>query len=262
MKELSKTKRKILSGLDRFKERLKKKEFRACGYKVVLEIAAEFKIKWLVFGKEFFRNHTERVNDLLKLLGKKSAFKSNVENNVFLSGDAEVEKYGVCGVFMLPDYIFEESSRALEILKMWKRVVFLNGVQDPANVGGIMRVASAFGFDGVVADFNSADFFSPKVLRAAGGFIPEVMRVRRLEELLNGFKGQVYILDVEAIKEIEDVAFEEKFGVVLGSEGRGIILDKELLRVDFVSVKIPVKVESLNVYSAFSIFSYVSSLEG
>ena len=61
--------------------------------------------------------------------------------------------------------------RAHHTARLGKRLVALDGVQDPGNVGTILRTADAAGFDGVLLSEQCADVFSPKVLRATMGSV-------------------------------------------------------------------------------------------
>lgn len=52
-----------------------------------------------------------------------------------------------------------------------KRLIFLDGIQDPGNMGTIIRTATAFGFDGIIASYESADFYNQKTIMASQGTI-------------------------------------------------------------------------------------------
>ncbi len=107
------------------------------------------------------------------------------------------------------------------------RLVILDGVQDPGNVGTIIRTAEAFGIAGVLLSPKCADIYSPKVLRASMGSsfrlpcavcdVPEA--VRSLRE--RGFDVYGSMLD-ETARRLGDIRFSERSAVVIGSEGGGI----------------------------------------
>ena len=107
------------------------------------------------------------------------------------------------------------------------RLVILDGVQDPGNVGTIIRTAEAFGIKGVILSPKCADVFSPKVLRASMGSVfrlPCVIgnvpdMIRSVRE--NGYDVYGSMLD-ESAQKLGDIRFGEKAAVVIGSEGSGI----------------------------------------
>lgn len=107
------------------------------------------------------------------------------------------------------------------------RLVILDGVQDPGNVGTIIRTAEAFGMSGVLLSEKCADIFSPKVLRASMGSvfrIPcEVCDVPQRISVLREQGYDVYgsMLD-ETAQKLGDICFGDKAAVVIGSEGGGI----------------------------------------
>ncbi len=78
---------------------------------------------------------------------------------------------GIAAVAALPD-------AALDALSTAQRVLALDGVQDPGNVGTLLRTAAWYGLDGVIAGPGTADLFSPKVVRAAMGGLWDLTLVR------------------------------------------------------------------------------------
>lgn len=136
-----------------------------------------------------------------------------------------------------------------------RRLVVLDGVQDPGNVGTVIRTAEAFGIDGAVLLSGCADTYSPKTLRAAMGSafrLPFVScGAEELTELLNGFAVYGAILDNTA-KQLGKVKFPEKTAIVIGSEGRGI--SPEVAEICNEKIYIPIKgAESLNAAVAASV---------
>lgn len=107
-----------------------------------------------------------------------------------------------------------------------QRVVLLDGVQDPGNVGTLIRTAAWFGVDAVVSDNSSADFESPKVVRSSmGGFWDvELVRLPNLLEaieLLQSRGLEVVGADLGG-EQLADWAPSAEGALVLGSEAHGI----------------------------------------
>lgn len=108
-----------------------------------------------------------------------------------------------------------------------QRLVLLDGVQDPGNVGTMIRTAEALGFDGAVLSPECADIWSPKSLRASMGSILRLPCIscglaQMIAELQSGgFVVYGAMLDDTAAR-LGEVRFPERAAAVIGSEGRGI----------------------------------------
>ena len=135
--------------------------------------------------------------------------------------------------------------------------VFLEGVQDPANVGAIIRSAAAFGIGRVILDRGCADPWSPKALRAGmgGHFALGIAETAHLGREIEAFQGTVACTVPRG-----GVAPSEAraAGWIFGGEGRG--LSDEVIRRAKVRVTIPMAAgtESLNVAAAAAICLYQS----
>lgn len=140
-------------------------------------------------------------------------------------------------------------------------LVALDGVQDPGNVGTIIRTADAAGFSGVILSRECADPFSPKVLRATMGSIFR-MGITVTEDLPaflrqcreTGFSVLSSQLDGTPFFERENVS--ERFCLVIGNEGNGV---SEPVKAEATHrLKLPMKggAESLNAAIAAAIMMY------
>ena len=125
-------------------------------------------------------------------------------------------------------------------------LVYLHGVEDPGNVGTIIRSAHALGDATVVLGPGSADPYSPKAVRASMGSIFERPPARATLDDLDGHK---IALDAGAAQELREVEVAQPLVLVLGSE-RGA-LPEGLQRA-----RIPVHADSLNVAMAASVALY------
>lgn len=130
------------------------------------------------------------------------------------------------------------------------RVLVLNNIQDPGNVGTLIRSASAFGFSGVL--IQGVDFYNSKCVRSSQGALFHLPIIQTLD-VRSHFKGYEVIgavLDLEA-SIYNEVIPSDKFMLVLGNEGQGIELD--VIEMLDKKVYIPINFESLNVASAGAI---------
>lgn len=141
------------------------------------------------------------------------------------------------------------------------RLVALDGVQDPGNLGTILRTMDAAGFQGAYLSEQCADVYSPKVQRSAMGSAFRVPTQRadlpeKLSELKrNGFRLVLSLLDG---KELYDCDFsrEDRIVLVVGNEAAGI--SEAVRRLGDTAVRIPMRgrAESLNAAVAAGILMY------
>ncbi len=107
------------------------------------------------------------------------------------------------------------------------RLVLLDGVQDPGNVGTVIRTAEALGIDAVVLSTGCADVYSPKTLRSSMGSVFRIPCITcDLAEMITSLRAEGYtvygsMLD-DTAQRLGEVEFPEKVAVVIGSEGAGI----------------------------------------
>ena len=151
--------------------------------------------------------------------------------------------------------------RMKEQSALGKHIVVLDGVQDPGNVGTIIRTADAAGLDGVLLSTQCADVFSPKVLRATMGSIFR-MNLRTTDDLpgeLTKLREKGYSilssqLDGTPFYERQDVA--ERFALIIGNEGNGV--SEQVQQTATHRVRLPMRggAESLNAAIAAAIMMY------
>jgi TrmH family RNA methyltransferase len=138
--------------------------------------------------------------------------------------------------------------------------VFLEGVQDPANVGAILRSAAAFGIRRVVLDQQCADPWSPRALRAGmgGHFALAVAETRDLGAEIEAFKGTVACTVPRGGVALAQAPLDRDAAWLFGAEGQG--LSEEAMRRADLRVTIPMAegTESLNVAAAAAICLYQS----
>jgi TrmH family RNA methyltransferase len=147
---------------------------------------------------------------------------------------------------------------ALPSIEAKGHCVFLEGVQDPSNVGAIVRTAAAFGVGEVVLDRGCADAWSPKTLRAGtGGHFKLAMRqVPDLGKAVEGFDGTVLCTVLSGGVPLREAELKGRLGWIFGAEGQGV--SKQAAQFAHSRVTIPMKrgTESLNVAAAAAICLY------
>jgi len=143
----------------------------------------------------------------------------------------------------------------LPSLKRDGSLVLLEGVQDPGNVGAIIRSAAAFGVGTVMVDRQCADPWSPKVLRAGqGGHF--ALAIRQVDELLAAIENRRLICTVvQGGRPLREANLSGPVAWAFGAEGAG--LSAELIAKAAERVTIPMaRGESLNVAAAAAICLY------
>jgi TrmH family RNA methyltransferase len=130
--------------------------------------------------------------------------------------------------------------------------IVLDGVQDPGNLGSILRTAAASGATRAVLSPACADPWGPKCLRGGMGaqFVLPVHDHADLSAALADFPGAIYAADGRGQRLLFDADLAGNAAVVLGAEGTG--LSREILQYVHAVLRIPVSegIESLNVAAA------------
>jgi len=144
--------------------------------------------------------------------------------------------------------------------KRSQTTVFLEGVQDPSNVGAIMRSAAAFGVDTVVLDRACADPWSPKALRAGmgGHFSLQIRETKDLKAELERFEGRVLCAVPRGGVTLGDANLGGKLGWLFGAEGQGVSEATSRRASQKVTIPMADGSESLNVAASAAICLYAA----
>ncbi|RIX41476.1 MAG: RNA methyltransferase [Rhodocyclales bacterium GT-UBC] len=137
-------------------------------------------------------------------------------------------------------------------------VVLLDGVQDPGNVGTLLRTAAASGVQHVLLSPGCASVWAPKVLRAGQGahFVLKLYEDADLAEFLANYPGTSVVTCLEEAGSLYDTSWSSPLAWIFGAEGKGVRPD--LIRAAQLRVRIPMPgaIESLNVGAAAAICLY------
>lgn len=142
-----------------------------------------------------------------------------------------------------------------------KSVLVLDGITTPANVGMILRTATAAGIDGIVVPRRGVASIDPLVVKASAGvaFRAPVLRCGTSAEasaLLRASGFPLYALDSHASDTIYSASFPAHAAFVLGSETAGITEDVRPHITSWLSIPMAAGVESLNVASAAAVLCF------
>ncbi len=147
--------------------------------------------------------------------------------------------------------------------------IILEGLQDPGNLGTIVRTGEAAGITCLIADRKTADIYSPKTVRSTMGsiFRVPVIYTHDLAGTMDVMKKAgvtIYAADLKGKDDYYHTDYKRKSAFVIGNEGKG--LSPEISGLADVRLKIPMKgkVESLNaaVSAAILMYGYQSHQEG
>jgi len=137
------------------------------------------------------------------------------------------------------------------------RYVLLDKVQDPGNLGTIIRSACAFGFDGIITTPGTVDPYSPKVVRSAAGTLNQ-LDIVRIDSISQLSEFNVFAASMEG-KDIANYAWPKSFILAIGNEATGLSDELKNTAKEILAIPISLKAESLNAAVSAAIMMYCSS---
>lgn len=146
--------------------------------------------------------------------------------------------------------------KRIEKNELSDKILILDGIQDPGNMGALMRSACAFGFYTIFVGTGSVDIYNDKVIRSSQGAIFKLnFLFGNVCEFIKDLKHKVYGTNVTQGISLKEVKKEVPVAIILGNEGNGI--SKEVNELNLENIYIPIShTESLNVSVAGSIILY------
>ncbi|MDY4016587.1 MAG: RNA methyltransferase [Bacilli bacterium] len=188
-------------------------------------------------------------------------------NNVkrYLVNDAIINKIAttknpqnILGIVKMLDHSI---TNLVPIIKENKtKLIMLDDVNDPGNLGTIIRTAAGLGYDGIIMSPNTVDLYNEKVIRSTQGVMFKIPIIKaNLQEVIKLLKKEKVFCIGTALtnaKDVKHITKKDKFAICLGNEAKGI--SKEVLDNMDENVKIAMNndVESLNVSIAAGIIMY------
>lgn len=138
------------------------------------------------------------------------------------------------------------------------KIIILDNIQDPGNLGTIIRSAVAFGFDTVVLSEDTVDMYNPKVIRSTKGMIFNInIIIRPLDTYLKELKDYtIYGTDVINGIDISKEPIPSKLAIIIGNEGKGISTQIKQYCKKNIYIKMNNNCESLNAGVSASIIMY------
>lgn len=140
------------------------------------------------------------------------------------------------------------------------RILVLDDIQDPGNLGTIIRSCVAFNIDTIILSENCVDLYNSKVIRASQGLLFHINIVRKdLLLELPKLKDEGYLIYGTRVTHGKDLKLLEKkskFVIIMGNEGNGVCDEVCELCDEFIYIGMNEKCESLNVGVATSVILY------
>lgn len=159
------------------------------------------------------------------------------------------------GIIAVLSYEILSAKEFMMELPLRSKVLVLDKLQDPGNIGTLVRTAEGAGFKGIILLKGSGDMFSPKAIRAAGGAmlrmpVTIIDDANSLHRLSDEFSKKLVVTNVESGVAYYDADLSENIFLVMGNEGHGV--SKEIMDMADIRINIPTEgfLESLNVATA------------
>lgn len=227
--------------------------FLAEGTKMFLEAPAE-RIREVYLSESFSCSEEGKRQAVMEKLASLPC--ETVSSEVFQKISDTCSPQGILCVVEASHYTFSDLLKRENPL-----LLILEDIQDPGNVGTMVRTGEGAGIDGVIFTGGTADLYNPKAVRATMGSVYRVPFVyvqeagdviRKLQE--NGIR--VYAAHLNGEKEYDDCDYQKGSAFLIGNEGNG--LREETAKLADLYMKIPMagKVESLNAGAAAAILMY------
>ena len=208
---LTKELKKYLKSLHQIKFRQKYNKFIAEGPKICFEFieSAKFEIDYILCTDDLFRENEQLI--------------SRSKGKTIICNDKELKS--ISGL-MNPNKILmvlskiDFSAFSLDFEDDWG--IYCDRIQDPGNMGTIMRIADWFGFSTVMASSDSVEFYNPKVVQSAMGAHNRLkFTATEREEFVERYSDISYVLALDG-KDLEETSFSRSGLIVVGNESKGV----------------------------------------
>ena len=233
----------VISLLSKARERKKNKEYVVEGVRMVSEVPADLLVK--IYMSERFHSKQGISSDSIEI----------VADNVFDRMSQTQTPQGIMAVVRMKD------SSISDMLTDNPLLILVENLQDPGNLGTMIRTGEGAGITGVIMNNQTVDIFNPKTIRATMGsifrvpfvYVPDLapvleqMHAKGIHTYAAHLKGQEYY---------DSFSFREPTAFLIGNEGNG--LSREISDQAGQYLKIPMegRVESLNASIAAALLMY------
>lgn len=237
------------------------------GEKLFLEaVGAKLEIEYVVMSNTYAEHGKGKIREALECAGYTDVTLLTLSDDVFGKITAEKSPQGIITVAKTIDF-FEKYNKIYNNEKFFeskRNLIMLSDLQDPGNLGTVLRCAAAFELDALCVCKGCVDLFSPKTVRGAmgalfkqpiklaGGAVEEIRELKK-----SGVKVYAAALDRNAVElDRLELGNNESVCFVIGNEGNG--LSEEVINECDGTVFIPMSenTESLNASMASALFMW------
>lgn len=260
IKSTSNNKVKKVSALQK-KARFRKEEglFVAEGIKMCKEIPKNL-LQEVYISEDFYKKNKKEIEDIV---GKDFEL---TDEKIFEYMSDTVTPQGILCVVKNPTYSLDEiTNKVRNDKKESHRIVILEDLRDPGNLGTIIRTGEAAGVSAVIMTKESADIFNPKVVRSTMGSIFRVPFVYTddLENCVKELKNcdfKLYAAGLDGKSFLGESEISKNAAFLIGNEAKGLKEDTYALADEILKIPMEGSVESLNAAVSAAVLIYYHKL--
>lgn len=241
------------------KARKEQKSYIVEGIRMFLETPSKYLIK--TFLSESFYEEVCKDDSLMNVKSKLGEYEV-VNDHIFQSISDTVTPQGILSIVkqtdMTLDEIFSFKSKSRRHC-----FIILEDIQDPGNLGTIIRTSEGAGVSAVIMSHNTVDIYNPKVVRSTMGSIFRVpfVYVDDLKETIYKMKEQgicIYAAHLKGSLDYDEANYTKPSAFMIGNEGNGLSANITSLADCLIKIPMCGEVESLNVANAATVLMYES----
>ena len=252
--------KQVIQWQNKAKERRKDKVFVVEGIKMYLEapleLVQEVYVSTSCLDKYQIKDsNTAAVDEELALKLHKTGYEE-VSDEVFAKMSDTQTPQGILAVIRQPEYKLNQLLTCENPL-----FIVLENLQDPGNLGTIIRTGEGAGITGVIMSDTTVDIYNPKVIRSTMGSIyrvPFVYEKDLIEVMhkLHDAKVQTYAAHLKGETYYDSFSFKEACAFLIGNEGNGLTTQLSEAASSYLKIPMEGKVESLNAGIAAALLMY------
>lgn len=195
-------------------------------------------------GRAFLKVRTLEDNDVAV---------EKVTDNVLKKISETKTPQGLVFVLKMPHYGIEDLSGG--------NILILENIQDPGNLGTMLRTAEGAGVSGVLMSKGTVDIFNPKTIRSTMGSLFRVpfLYTDDLEGSIEHLKKdgvRIYAASLQGTKFYDEIAYEGRNAFMIGNEGNGLSDEAVMMADELIKIPMEGKLESLNAAVSAAILLY------
>lgn len=244
----------VISLLSKAKERKKNNEYVVEGIRMVSEVPADLLVK-IYMSERFQNNNSEYVKELVKKQGISGDSIEIVADNVFDRMSQTQTPQGIMAVVRMKDNSLSDMLSGNPLL------ILVENLQDPGNLGTIIRMGEGAGVTGVIMSPNTVDIYNPKTIRSTMGSIFRVpfIYVQDFGEAVSECQKsgvKVYAAHLDGRNTYLGEDYSKGTAFLIGNEGNGLTDDITKQADTLIRIPMQGEVESLNAAIACTILTY------